>query len=227
MVYDTAAGNIVMFGGFDDAGAKLGDTWTWSSTGGWSHKATASAPSARDASGQFAYDAQSGQAVLFGGSDADGTILDDTWTWDGTSWRQQSPTQHPPAGAYSAMAYDSASNQLILFDAGQTWNWNGSDWTQLHPAHSPSRRARASITFDPRSHTLILFGGSRSGRVRGDMWSWNGSDWSRLHPRLSPSPRESPSLVYDYASANLFLYGGDDFGGTNGRAFTDAWTWAH
>ena len=46
----------------------------------------------------MAYDAATGQLVLFGGFDQQhGADLNDTWTWNGTTWTQLSPATSPPA----------------------------------------------------------------------------------------------------------------------------------
>ncbi|MFS0726403.1 kelch repeat-containing protein [Paenibacillus sp. 1P07SE] len=84
--YDSANGRIVLFGGID--GNYLNDTWTWSSSTGWSSFTPPapydwSQPNIRCAS-VMAYNAQSMQLVLFGG--VFGTLafsaeLGDTWTW--------------------------------------------------------------------------------------------------------------------------------------------------
>lgn len=43
------------------------------------------------------YDSGHGTDVLFGGTSGyTGADLNDTWTWDGTSWTQPSPTTSPP-----------------------------------------------------------------------------------------------------------------------------------
>ena len=47
----------------------------------------------------MAYDPATGQLVLFGGNGIGTTgVLPDTWTWDGTTWTQQSPPPAPPPG---------------------------------------------------------------------------------------------------------------------------------
>lgn len=79
--------------------------------------------------------------VLFGGQDASGHPLAETWTLNpaGPTWAQQSPTNSPSARIGASMAYDTASSQLILFggkDAwgnlmNDTWRWTGTNWTQL------------------------------------------------------------------------------------------------
>jgi hypothetical protein len=43
----------------------------------------------------MAYDLTSGRLMLFGGA-ATFTQFNDTWTYDGTNWTQQSPATSPP-----------------------------------------------------------------------------------------------------------------------------------
>ena len=96
----------------------------------------------------MAYDSVHGQAVLFGGT-TPSPVMDfgDTWTWDGANWTQQSQKTLPGARIYSAMAYDSAHDQVVLFGGfvggtflNDTWLWDGSNWTQASPQTSPSGR---------------------------------------------------------------------------------------
>ena len=42
----------------------------------------------------MAYDAANGTVVLFGGEGRLGT-LGDTWTWNGTTWTEQTPGDQP------------------------------------------------------------------------------------------------------------------------------------
>ena len=71
-------------------------------------------PPARDFA-SMAYDSGTGQLVLFGGEDSSGGFLNDTWTWNGATWTQQSPTTSPPARDAASMAYDPGTGQLVLF----------------------------------------------------------------------------------------------------------------
>src|SRR5437879_4793138 len=51
------------------------------------------------------YDPASGKVIMFGGFDGTG-YLNDTWTFDGTSWSRVQTSVSPPARAASQMAYD-------------------------------------------------------------------------------------------------------------------------
>lgn len=119
--------------------------------------------------------------MLFGGTDANGNILNDTWTWDAVTWTQQFPPVSPPARARPGMAYDAATKTVVLFGGsaniplGDTWAWNGltRTWTQLFPATSPSPR-QAQVAYDSLSGTIVLFGGDGNGGFLNDTWTWNG-----------------------------------------------------
>ena len=57
----------------------LGDTWTWNGTT-WTQQYPTTSPPARDGA-SMAYDPGTGQLVLFGGDDASGGNLNDTWVY--------------------------------------------------------------------------------------------------------------------------------------------------
>ena len=120
MTYDPGTGEILLFGGSRDlySGAQPGffnDTWTWNGTR-WLQRTTASAPSPRT-SARMAYDPDLGQVVLvggYGGKDVGTTppfayvfdYREETWTWNGTAWTQQFPTNLLEFSYTYGMVYD-------------------------------------------------------------------------------------------------------------------------
>ena len=86
--YDSKRGVTLVFGGVDASGF-LGDLWAWTGAE-WRKLADASSagPVPR-ATAQLAYDQKRDRLVLFGGRNGwpDGD-LNDTWEWDGATWRQ-------------------------------------------------------------------------------------------------------------------------------------------
>jgi uncharacterized protein (TIGR03437 family) len=129
MAFDSAHGQVVLFGGEGASFALLNDTWVWDGAN-WIQKSPQISPSARSGHA-MAYDSAHGQVLLFGGVD-DGQDINDTWVWDGSNWTQESPQTNPPARDSHAMAYDSAHDQTVLFGGensfsllGDTWTWEG------------------------------------------------------------------------------------------------------
>jgi serine/threonine protein kinase len=229
LAYDPATSQLVLFGGLaSHAGTFSNDTWTWNGTT-WTQRFPATSPPARYLA-SMAYDPAARQLVLFGGdSNSTGGYLNDTWTWNGTTWTQRFPATSPPArNAYDSMAYDPAARQLVLFggsDGGalnDTWTWNGTTWTQRFPATSPPARSGASMAYDPAARQLVLFGGvgQTSGGYLNDTWTWTGTNWTQLAPATSPPDRYIACMTYDPAARQLVL-----FGGYNGLALDDTWTW--
>src|SRR5262249_46353634 len=101
------------------------DTWVLNGTT-WSRVAT-TGPSPRIAAVAAALN---GKVVLFGGYDAIGQVLSDTWTWDGTRWTEQFPATSPdPAYYANAVALDGKIVLLGGFRGNYTWTWDGSNWT--------------------------------------------------------------------------------------------------
>src|SRR5207244_1638764 len=72
------------------------------------------APSADSITAGFQSDPVSKRVVLFAGFDAAG-YLDDTWTFDGTTWTREAPPLSPSARAAASIAYDAVAHRLVLF----------------------------------------------------------------------------------------------------------------
>ena len=189
----------------------------------------------------FAYDASSGQTVMFGGIPAQGDnnqITNQTWVFNGTYWKQAFPATSPPARKAAAMAYDAASSTIIMFGGSggasgtvllnDTWSWNGTTWTKLTSTHTPPNRSfHGMATWS--STGVILFGGSAAAGAVNDTWLWNGTDWLVQSPGTKPSARYNHAMVYDsFEQATPGTGNGVIvlFGGYTGSAYlNDTWTW--
>jgi hypothetical protein len=176
----------------------------------------------------MAYDAASGQEVLFGGYN--GRYLDDTWTFDGRSWTLQHPAESPAALDGAVMAYDAATEQLVLFgganaagNLSSTWIWTGTTWVDHATAPEPPARWYASLAFDSASRQLVLFGGLGKSGPLGDTWIWAGAGWTELEPRAEPAARWGASIAYDPRDDGLVLFGGGTYTGSGNLG--DTWIW--
>lgn len=134
----------------------------------------------------------------------------------------------PPARDAASMAFDSMTNQTILFGGfsnGQslndTWSWDGTKWTQLFPANSPPGRQFGAMAFDASTNRIILFGGSGNSGNLNDTWTWDGTNWTEQSPGTSPSARSGASMAFDSINNLLILFGGSN----GGTTFNDTWNW--
>ena len=174
MAYDPALGQLVLFGGspigdFDSDG--FNDTWTFNGTT-WTQQSPTTSPSPARVDASMAYDPVTGQLVLFGGyRPGGGYDFNETWTYDGTTWTEQSPATKPPVSSGSPMAYDPAFGQLVLFTVNDTtWTYNGTTWTQQSPITSPS--SGEYMDYDPATGQLVLLVGVVINQPAPDTWTY-------------------------------------------------------
>jgi len=133
LVYDSARGVVVLFGGTENGQNRMGDTWEWDGTN-WTQRSPANNPPGQIAHA-MAYDSARGTTVLFGGE----VGPDETWEWDGTNWTERTPANHPPARAGHAMAYDTAREATVLFGGGSiTGAMLADTWVYGPPVSRPT-----------------------------------------------------------------------------------------
>ena len=225
MAFDPATGELVLFGGGDNSGPR-NDTWTYDGTN-WTQQTTATSPPARYGAA-MAFDSATGKIVLFGGdSNSSPRFLNDTWTYDGTNWTQQTTATSPPTRYGASMAFDSATGKIVLFggynDSGffsDTWTYDGTNWTQQTTATSPPARFDASMAFDPSTGKIVLFGGYGGFGPRNDTWTYDGTNWTQQTTATSPPARYGASMAFDSATGKIVLFGGD-----SGSYRNDTWTY--
>jgi len=119
--------------------------------------------------------------------------LNDTWTFDGTSWSRVQTPLSPPARAASQMAYDAVIQKVVLFGGyngrylGDTWLWDGktSRWTRATPAHHPTAVTSPMLFTDPNGR-VDVYGGFDGRFYQNSMWQWTGSDWNQLSLPMVP-----------------------------------------
>ena len=253
IVYDDQMGDVLFLGDTFNIDNRPEQTWIWNGSA-WTQLHPAHEPSNRS-NIAIAYDPATKQVVLFGGLGVVGNtkMLSDTWTWDGTDWRQQHPVTSPPARDDAALAYDGSTNQLLLFGGGSngprigglvppplndTWIWTGSNWIQQHPATSPLPVLTPALAYDAAQHNLLLFGGLYANttpmrKELNDTWQWTGSNWLQLHPQSSPHLFDMingqqvlygyPNMVYHPQTQQIFLLFGGD--DDNNGTYQAGWLW--
>lgn len=212
--FDPLRNELVRFGGRDLATA----TWfdgTWTFAGSWQRRNPALAPSPRSHA-TMAFDALRGECVLFGGFD--GSMLGDTWVWNGSSWAQRQPAQSPPARHQHAMEFDPSRGTVLLYGGGSTgvafqdtWEWNGSGWSQL-ATPMPSPLQYQSLAYDHGNQLMMLY--LDGGNLRpSELWQLFGGSWMHVSSAAPASAR----MVYDPARSALALFAnGQRFDWVNG-----------
>jgi Galactose oxidase, central domain len=184
------------------------------------------------------YDAATRTSVLFGGQ-VNNVLVNETWTWNGTTWTLQHPRNSPSARGNQGMAYDEARRVVVLFggvniakggrvqDLGDTWTWDGTNWVQQRVS-GPSVREQFPMTYDSARGVTVLFGGEQVGNYQGlgDTWTWNGTAWSQLSPTSSPPNRLRAGMAYDAFTGTSILFGGQTCcSGGLSYDLNDTWTW--
>jgi len=128
--------------------------------------------------------------------------------------------RRPLGRAFHAMAYDAASDRVILFGGlsapivfGDTWayDFNTNSWTAMNPPTSPDARTASAMAYDAQSDRVILFGGSfqQFGTLR-DTWAFdfNSNAWTDMSATPSPDARTSSNMAYDAQLDRVILFGG-------------------
>lgn len=142
----------------------------------------------------------------------------------------------PGSGWDAAMAYDAATNEVVLFQglwgstSNSTWTYANGRWTELNLTPSPPTRYGESMVYDAADSELVLFGGlSPAGSYYNDTWVFSGNRWTDLNNTTTGAPpaREYAAVTYDAGSKDVLLFGGTNTvwtsSGCVGKTFQDTW----
>jgi hypothetical protein len=179
--FDPSTNKVLVFGHDLQSVGKTylydGSSWSLAATGG---------PSPRVNFG-LGSDFTNARTVLFGGNTigGSGSLLSDTWLWNGTAWSQASNSSAPGARSMVDLVFDPATGRVAMFGgsnasgfAGLTTihEWNGVTWNSVSvpPPSNVQPRRVASRPGDPGCY--VLFDAQGVGTPA--LHRWNGSGWT-------------------------------------------------
>jgi hypothetical protein len=207
-------------------------------------------PSAR-AGYAIVYEPVRKEVIIFGGQDEYGRSLNDSWSWNGVSWKSFTPSTAPLGGTGNKAAYDEARKQVILFkpSSSATWVLENGEWVQKIIAATPQPFEgivkKAALAYFPPTQSVILvqaveFGALLGNRKELQTWSWDGANWQNLGAPIGPALKSEDfgnvMLTYHPETQRLVLLWTTynvQFGGSsiysqphtclwNGQAWTEA-----
>ena len=237
-IYDPPRNRMLVFGGFDDVGAR-NDVWAFSLSGtpSWSLLApTGTAPSVRFFHSAI-YDPLRDRMIVFGGSTPYYGANLDVWVLSlaGTpSWTELMPTGALPTHRYGHSAiYDPVRDRMVVFGGvgfRDVWAMSLGDapeWSELTPAGpAPLGRTFHSSIYDPGRDRMVVFGGYDGAGARNDAWALslaNSPAWRLLTiSGTPPATRYGHSAIYDPARDRMVVFSGYH-GGILKEYLQDSW----
>jgi hypothetical protein len=171
MAYSPANKGVLMFGGEACnavAPSPVNDTWLWTLSG-WQQFHPTHSPPLVGLDG-MASDPATDQVVLLTAMSPvafSKTHAGETWVWNGTTWTRSTSAPTPADRWGSAMAYDPALHEIVLFggsdlegtsraNSNDAWAWTGSSWKRLAKVNPPPDEVFASMTADTTTSRLVL-----------------------------------------------------------------------
>lgn len=242
MVYDSARQRVVVFGGALHESVNnsvkdvpLADMWVYQPDRTWSEITPSTVPPAR-AYAAAAYDRAHDRILLYGGTKYDGD-LNDTWEFDGTTWRQVA-TDTPKLSA-GVMVYDETRDQLLLLGnvttAGantvEMYVWQSDAWQKLTPAHLPACITQSRMVFQQSNDKVLLLGGGCGVlSPKGETWEWDGTDWTQVtFAATAPTPGlvYGEGMAYDKTRDETVVFGGFEYDTRNSTWIYKAGVWTN
>ena len=243
MAYDPIRDRVVLFGGEGEP-SNRGDTWEWDGVD-WRRMSPTHGPTPRTGAG-MAFDPVNREVLMFGGwvlltsgfPYPTFTPVNETWSWNGTRWRQLLPPQNPPMRGAHAMALDTTRGRIVLYGGSQshtfgyppfappeTWEWDGLSWSVTTTGPQPPPGSQSAMAFDRRRGRVVMFGGRDTNGLVDTVWEWDGALWTNPAPGVRPAGRVGAGLGYDATAGAVILVGGG-FEGVDWMAgFDDTWSW--
>ncbi len=211
--HDLAAGHgsgrVLLFGGADAGAFRYADTWEWDGTV-WVETTPLGPVPPFPWDFVMAWDSPRARTVLFAGTVTLGSSASETWEWDGSAWRNATPSgPKPPVREAPAVALQEDRGRVVLFggrsDTGRLsfadlWEWDGHAWVDATPRFGESPRGVVShgLAYDSGRRRTVLFGGADlSGALLDETWELEAPTLSQAQLGLGLPPEIRQDQIED------------------------------
>ena len=147
--------------------------------------------------GVIAYDIRRERVVLYQSA----SDYSSFYELDGSTWtRLDVPL--PPSRQSGALAYDGASEKVVLFGGvypvlQDTWEWDGIVWTQVQTSGAaPAPGGR--MAYDSLRRKLVMIAADGT-------WEFSASTWTKQTSTMTPPLSSGAAMVYDSTRDRMVL----------------------
>lgn len=219
VAYDSRRKVLVAFGGQSNSARALDETWELS-RGGWRKVPLSPRPPKR-ALHHMAYDEARGVVVLYGGKGADergalrGKELNDTWEYDGKTWRQIK-TDPPRNNLAAVMVYDRQRKALVIQGGAFPLmkglpfasTFDGRDWKQVLNVDISTGFASHGAVYDSDARRVVFVLPDKGELKVASLTPILGAHNMVLGSRGGCPERRAFSCAYDPLRKQIVLFGG-------------------
>lgn len=240
IAYDANCQCAVLYGGLS-GNRSDSDTWEYQD-GVWTNLTAkiGTAPGGL-AWASLAYDAETGELVLFGGyggttsNPSAYSYVNGTWLLPGNlsgTWTLTAQTGGPGPRDEATLVYDPSLKYVVLFGGqngttalGDTWLLKDQDqeWTSVISSVVPPE-AGAAADYDDALGAVVLFGGSDGSTYLNTTWILQQKTWSLAWAWPGPTQRTLAGGAYDPLQDVLVLFGGRV--SPTGASLKDTWVFS-
>jgi hypothetical protein len=226
MDFDSSNNVIVLWGGVNESGFPLTDTWEYDvDANTWNQTTPKSSPPVITGYA-LAYDSEHSRILMTGTSEPPPAGVLHLWAYDAAAnnWTERTPTPYPRAG------HDMAFNGAVMVVQGGAWGVNGEityddtlkydygsdSWARMvygGQRNRPGPRTGNSMAryfngvYDVGGFgELLYFNDTWNFTGTGDGWDW--VDETPVSSNPQPPPCDKHGLVWDTHNNVLILYGG-------------------
>ena len=213
-VYDESRDQFLLFGGANQRGSYLSDTWILDENG-W-HQLEVESPGPRGFQAS-AWDSARNVIMVHGGRGNDRKTFSDLWQWDGTNWSVLD-SEGPFISDHHEMAYLPLENAMLLYGGwtgkevtGDTWLWNG-EWSSLSGTPpGPNARSAFAMAYNPLLERVELHGGLWLNGQYADSWIWANGRWRAITGPYDNSSIDHHAMIFDALNGQMLIFGGKDY----------------
>ncbi|HEV8049089.1 MAG TPA: kelch repeat-containing protein, partial [Thermoplasmata archaeon] len=201
----------------------------------------------------FTNDSADGYLLLFGGLNASGGVLGDTWTFSAGTWSKLTPSTSPSNRSSAGLTFDAADGYVLLFGGtgvvgglnasishvyemyNDTWNFSAGTWTNISGTVSPQQPQPDGLAYDAADRYVVYTQICRNysspyGGPSEMIWGFASGSWTRLNGSCSygsggPNQRLGEATTYDVHDGYFLLFGGGGSWYLANADLHDTWTW--
>jgi N-acetylneuraminic acid mutarotase len=225
VVWDDETGQVLVYGGRRDDNTVSDEVWSYQPVGNrWTRLADGTAGPVGRAFHSAAWDPRGRQLWIYGGLGANGSAVEDLWSFRPATgaWQRFAGGPGPRARARHTAVWDPVAGEMLVYGGYRDQEGYTSEVWAFRPEEArwvvreatgaaPVGRSRHTAAWDSASQRMLIFGGFVGGvDYLGDLWAYEPARnaWTQVTAPGGPAARGDAMAIWDPTARQLLVYGG-------------------